>query len=50
MGVAREPGQGVSWSNIAVGATMNMVSVKDPLDTQHTDLRLPHHYLRAEYF
>ncbi|KAG9103215.1 Mitochondrial DNA replication protein yhm2 [Ceratobasidium sp. 370] len=24
MGVQREPGQGVSWSNIAVGATMNM--------------------------
>ncbi|CAE6523920.1 unnamed protein product [Rhizoctonia solani] len=41
MGVAREPGQGVSWSNIAVGATMNMFEVTtlgQPLEVLKTQM------------
>ncbi|CAE6410856.1 Mitochondrial DNA replication protein YHM2 [Rhizoctonia solani AG-1 IB] len=39
MGVAREPGQGVSWSNIAVGATMNMVTtLGQPLEVLKTQM------------
>lgn len=41
MGVQREPGQGVSWSNIAVGATMNMFEVTtlgQPLEVLKTQM------------
>lgn len=41
MGVAREPGQGVNWSNIAVGATMNMFEVTtlgQPLEVLKTQM------------
>ncbi|KAG8907552.1 Mitochondrial DNA replication protein yhm2 [Tulasnella sp. 403] len=39
MGVAREPGAGVSWSNIAVGGIMNMVTtLGQPLEVLKTQM------------